>query len=327
MSESVATAPEGEIAQDAPVVDAPDARANVAPEEGPLSPEEEAAAAGYEAEEPEEAPVEEDAAPEPVEEIEFDLGGTALKVPKGAIPENVAEEIAKWTKAAQAAHTQRSQALAENRKQVEATFAEAQKFRKMSEGVAEGFATGRALLAQVQQDEARLSEQLYQTNPDEYRMVSDRAALNRRRLDETIRNLSAEEQHLEHAERQRAEQSAEQMREQTARMAEEGRKIVQTAIPTFNASEEAKLIAYAVKQGIPENEAKIWSLNPTSAIAFHKAMLWDEAKAAARPVKEPPKPPAAPIKGLASRASAIETDPNRMNIEQYAAWRKAHPNG
>lgn len=318
MSESTATSPAGEIEAPETVVEMPfslDGDGEAA--EGAAPPEE--------IEDDLEAEPEPPAAePEPVEEIEFDLGGTALKVPKDAKVADVAEQIATWTKAAQAAHTQRSQVLADQRRAVEATFEEAQKFRRMSEGVAENFATGRALLSQVQADEAALANgQLWQTDPDRARMISDRVSATRRQLDQTIQALSAEEQALEHAERQRADASARQVREQTERQAEEGRKIVQAVIPKFDAEGEAKLIAYAVKQGIPEHEAKIWSLNPISAIAFHKAMLWDEAKVAAKPVKEPLKPPAAPIKGMpGNAASSVPSDPTHMSNGQLHALLK-----
>ncbi|MBS7811205.1 hypothetical protein [Roseococcus pinisoli] len=317
MSESVATAPEGEIAEE--VVQP------IAAEEQPRSPEEIAAA--LDPEEPAEAAAETtpEAAPEPEEEVEFDLGGTKLKVPKSAIPEDVAGKLHDWSKAAQRGHTQRSQEVADLRRAAEAELGEAQKLRRVSGEVQEAFGRGLAVKNEITALERAVADgNLWQTNPDEARRASDTLTRKRMELQQIAEQVAAGETALEHADRQRADASASQQREQTERMATEGREIVRKAIPTFDATAEAELVAYVTKDyGLSEEQAKSWPLNPVTAIMAHKAMMWDRAQQQAQPLKPPPAAPAAPIKGLQTKAAGVPTDPEHMTMDQYVAWRKS----
>lgn len=319
MSETV-TAPEGEIANEVVLPPPGD-------EEQPRSPEELAAEAGEAAEEPEEAPPEEAEQPPPEtppEEVEFDLGGTKVKVPKDAVPAEVFEKIDAWTKAAQRNHTQRSQELAEQRKAVQAEYAEAQRLRTTSNEVQELYGRGLSVKQHIEQlQRAAADPNIWQTDPNGARQISDTLSMKRLELQQIAEAVAAGETALEHAEQSRKAASAGQERERAERMATEGREIVQKAIPGFDPKVEAEIIAYAVKNGVSEENARTWSMTPITAIFAHKAMMWDRAQAAGTPLKPKPTQLTAPIKGVSSNATGVPNDPSKMDMEQYAAWRKA----
>lgn len=317
MSESMATAPEGEIADEV-------VQPIAADEEQPRSPEELSGEPdGPEAEEPPEPEL--DPAPEaPPEEVEFDLGGTKLKVPKGAIPEDVAAKLHDWSKAAQRGHTQRSQDVAELRKAVEAEYSAAQSLRKTSAEVQNLFGQGLSVKQHIEQLEAASADpNLWQNDPNGARQVSDTLSRKRLELQRIAEAVAAGETALEHAERTKSEASARQDRERAERMATEGREIVQKAITGFDSKAEADLIAYAVKSGVAEEHARSWALNPMTAIFAHKAMMWDRAQAAGTPLRPKPTAPVAPIKGVQSSAGGSPTDPEHMDMDQFASWLKA----
>jgi hypothetical protein len=252
---------------------------------------------------------------EPVEELEFDFGGNKFKVPKGAIPEDVAAELDKFTKGTWRDYTQKSQAVAEAAKAIAAEREVVTKLRAMSEETQQAYATG----LQIQADIERLSQvdlnALWQSDPDRARRVSDVLAQKQAEFSRTVNRVS---------ELAAASDQAEQ--QFVASRMDEGRARVAKAIKGFDASAEAKLIDYAVKvHGISERDAKQWALNPAGTVMAWESMQYRALMAKSQAAAKPSTPPAptAPVASLKGRSVTAGTDPDKMTDEQWVKWRNA----
>jgi len=316
MSESIATAPEGEMAQASAMpeevsVSLPDPRDYVDPD----------AEAGASDDASDDAPSE--APPAPPEEVEFDLGGTKITMAKGGLSDDAVAAIQKWTKTAQANHTQRSQDVADQRRAVEAEYVQAQQFRQLGEGLRDKFSEGMAIRRQLDQWRTNFDERLWGTNPDEARRQSDLAGRMERQLQGIAGEVEQAESRLEQVQRERETLAQRSQMDAFEVALQEGRKVVEQAIPAMkDAKAQSDLISYAVKNGVDAKDAESWSLNPAAAMAFYKAMLFDRAQAAGTAAIKPVAP-GQPVKGLAGTGSATPSDPSQMSTGQMAAHLKA----
>lgn len=228
--------------------------------------------------------------PEPEEEVELSFGAKTLKVAKSAIPEAVLAELDQFTKGVQGDYTQKTQALAEQRKAVEE---QQQLFTALSalrgEALA-SYATGQSLAAEIRQLEGVDLNSLWQSNPDQARQISDTLQAKRGQFQQAVHAVAQHEQAMT-AEEQRA----------TAKLIDAGRAEMQRRVKGFDAKGEADLIQYAVSEyGIPEQEARKWPLNASTAAMAWKAMQFDRLQAStkAATAPKPPVAPAAPTRAL-----------------------------
>lgn len=245
---------------------------------------------------------------EAVEEIEFDFGGNKLRVPKGAIPDDVAEQLDKFTKGTWSDYTRKSQEIAEARKAVETERSVVQKLGELrGEGLA-AYSDGLRLRAEIQQLQAVNLATLWQSEPDRARQISDALSQKQAEFQAAVNKVS------EHEARASAEEQ-----QHVARLAEEGKQKVAKLAKGFD---EAKVVDYAVKTyGIPEEQARQWPLNPAGAVMAWKAMQWDALQAKAVPAAKAPPPPAAPVAPVRSRSAPAEKDPDKMSDAEWFEWR------
>lgn len=247
---------------------------------------------------------------EEAEEIEFDFGGNKLKVPKGAIPEEIASQLDKFTKGTWSDYTRKSQEVAERTKSIEAREGVVEKLSTMSGELLQTFSRGLALKDELSQLQNIDLSRLWQSEPDQARRVSDAISQKQAELSRIANTVSSKEQELN-----KAQQS------EVARRMDEGKQVLERKIKGF--SEKAKdVVAYAVKCGIPETEAHTWPLNPIVTEAFHKAMLYDRMQAAAKPKPAPTQAPSEPVKPLKARgAASASKDPDKMSPDEWLVWR------
>ena len=90
----------------------------------------------------------------------------------------------------------------------------------------------------------------------------------------------------------------------------------------FDENAEREMVAYAVKNGIDEQDAKRWPLNPKTAQMAWKAMQFDklQAQTKAATAAKPPPAPAAPVKSVAGKVTAAPRNPDQMSDEEYYRW-------
>jgi hypothetical protein len=215
------------------------------------------------------------------EEIEFDFGGNKLRVPKGAIPDEVAEQLEKFTKGTWSDYTRRSGELAAAAKALEAEKSAVQKVGTLRAEALEVLAEGmqlRSELARLQQVDLNA---LWQSDPDQARRVSDLRSQTEARFNQTVSRLSQLENAGDAAEQQAA-----------ALVAEQGHAKIAKAVKGFD---PAKVIEYAVKNyGISETVARNYALNPEGTIMAWKAMQFDALQANAAKAAKPAAPPPPP---------------------------------
>lgn len=243
-----------------------------------------------------------------VEEVEFDFGGNKLKVPKGAIPEEIAAELDKFTKGTWSDYTKRSQAIAERAKSIEAREAAAEKIVSLNGEALQTYSRG----LQIRQELEQLSQidmnVLWQSNPDQARHVSDLRAQKQAEFNSIVQKVSHHETELTKA--QQAE---------LARRSEEGRQVAERMIKGFN-EKAPEVMDYVVKEyGLSPEEAATWPLNPKTAVMAYKAMQYDRMQAkAGKPQKAPQAQPVPPMK--ATGAGTAQQAPANMTPAQMAKY-------
>lgn len=243
---------------------------------------------------------------EPAEEIEFDFGGNKLKVPKGAIPEDVAEKLGTFTKSTWADYTRKSQDVAERVKSVEARESAVEKLGTLNGEILTTFSRGLALKDEISQLQQVNLPALWQSDPDQARRVSDSISRKQAELSSIANAVSTKEQELTNAQQS-----------DVARRMDEGKQLIERRVKGFKADD---VVAYAIKAGIPERDARAWALNPLVTEFAHKAMLYDRMQAAAKP-KPAPVPAAEPVRPMKGKAAATATkDPDKMSMEEWMKW-------
>jgi hypothetical protein len=259
---------------------------------------------------------EQQAEPEAPEEVEFDFGGKKLRIPKGAVPDELAAELDRFTKGTWQDYTRKSQAVAEQTKVVEAEKAAVQRLASLEGEKLETYARGLSLRQEVEQLSQVDIERLWQSNPDQARMISDRLNMKQRELHSVASQVAAAEAAIEQ-ERHKASEAETQL---ASRRAEEGRKTVAAQIKGFD---EAALVEYASKAyGVDPEVAKAqWPHNPAGAVIAWKAMQYDRMQASAAKAVKPTPTPATPMKTVVAKNAASTLDWDRMSPAEFARRR------
>lgn len=245
--------------------------------------------------------------PETVEEIEFDFFGNKRVLPKGAIPDDLAAEIQGYAKDFEAANTRKTQAIAEQTKQVQAQQEVVVRLASLQGDAFETFSHGLQVKAEVEQLSAVDLNALWQSNPDQARRISDTLSAKQAQLRGIQNEVAQKEQAFQQAQQQ-----------DVAKRVEQGESLVKRMIPDFD---PAPVMEYAMKQyGVSEQDARTWQLNPVAAAAMHKAMKYDQMQAkakAAQPVTRKAQP-VAPMKGKGKPAAS--DDPGQMTAAAMAKY-------
>ncbi len=252
---------------------------------------------------------------EEIEEIELSFGAKSLKVAKNAIPDDVREALEDFTKNVQGDYTRKTQELAEQRKAAEEKAKFAERVTSLKGEALESYAKGQAIAKEIAQLEDFIASRsdLWQSDPDQARRISDALVAKRVEFDRTLQAVAKHESEMV-AEEQRA----------TAALLDAGRLQMAKMVKGFDAKAEAELIEYAVKNyGVSEQDAKRWPLNPAGAAMAWKAMQYDklQQQTKAATAAKPPAPPAAPVKALSGRNAATAKDPEKMTDAEWVAWR------
>lgn len=244
---------------------------------------------------------------EVVEEIEFDFGGNKMRVPKDAIPEEVAAELDKFTKGTWSDYTRKSQEVVETRKALEAREKAVEKIVSLNGDALNTYSRGLAVKAELEQLSNVDMNALWQSNPDQARQISDRISQKQAEFQSIVTQVSQKEQEL--TQTQQAE---------LARRSEEGKQIIERRIKGF--SEKApEVVDYVVKNyGMTKEEAETWPLNPKTAEMAYKAMMFDRMQT--KPKTPAPKQ-AAPVVPMKTRGSATAgKDVSKMSEREIAKY-------
>ncbi|RVT90721.1 hypothetical protein EOD42_23250 [Rhodovarius crocodyli] len=261
--------------------------------------------------------------PEAPELVEFNFGGNKLTIPKGDLPDEVVAKVNDYTSSLQT-EFQRGQEAA---KRLEQDLGERV---RATEELAKLRGEGLDLYAQVRQLDTELKElgkvspeqlaQLWQTNPDLARQISDTVTAKREQFSAANQRL---QQHLTAEKQQQEAFTAKEM----DRLHQEGRERVSKLIPGFNEAVEKEIMDYAQKSfGLTAKQAQEWPLNPIAAQAMHKAMLYDRLMERAAKAAKPAPAPAAPVKPLRARSGEPKSD-DQLSDEEYFRRHVSKPGG
>ena len=248
--------------------------------------------------------------PEQPEEIEFDFGGNKLRIPKGTLPDEIAEKLDQFTKGTWSDYTRKSQEVAEQRKALQAEAEYVARVKTLSDEGQRAFARGLQLREEVEQLAKVDLRALWQSNPDQARQVSDLLAQKQLEFQRAVSKVSEYE-----AQVARAEQ------ESTARREQDGREYVSKTVKGWSDTHAAEAVAYAVKHGVPEEQARNWARFPREAVWAWKAAQFDKLQAQAKAPPKPAAPPTAPVAAVKGRAAPAAPNPEAMSDDEWLKWR------
>ncbi len=262
-------------------------------------------------EDEEEAGTDED--PEGYEEIEFDFGGNKFAIDKTKPVEEVAGELQGYAKSLEAGFTQKTQALAEQRKSLEAQTEAIQELSTLNGEAFELYTTATSYQKELSQYDSLPWAELWETEPDKARELSDKKNW-----------LQNEFQGLKQQFQQKTQALHQTQSQQRDRFMAEGRRQIEKKIPGFE-SKAAEVVDYVVKTyGVARERAEEWPLNPPGTEMAYKAMQYDKVNKNLKTAKNPRIKPAVPIPPIKSNSGTGGTKPlHEMNMDQYVKARKA----
>lgn len=254
------------------------------------------------------------------ESIEFDFGGNKLSIPKGSVPEELAQEIDKFSKGIWSDYTRKSQEISEKSKSLEAREAAVEKITNLSEDAQKFYSRGVQLREEIERLSGINTQSMWQSqNPedrDRARQISDAISQKQAELQSIVGKLNQTEAEIGQAQQQ-----------EVARRKAEGEQWLERRIKGFKAEKLPAVIDYAVNTlGLSRKEAEgDWALNPAITAAVHKAMLYDQMQAA-RPKKgqtTKPAPAQKPVKppkiggGKATRDPDLVQDADKLSPDEW----------
>jgi len=246
---------------------------------------------------------------QPPEEIEFDFGGNKFKVPKGSIPEEIADQLDKFTKGTWSDYTRKSQEVAEVRKSVEARAHAVAKLENLNGEVLNAYSKGLQIKAEIEQLRNIDVNALWQSDPDQARRVSDLMAQKSAEFNATVNKVAQLETGLTQAQEAEA-----------ARRAQEGEAVLERRIKGFSQRVPEIIDYVAQNYGIDKDHAaKVWRQDPATAEMAYKAMMFDRMQSAGKkPAPVAPKT-AAPVTAMKAKGASPASN---LNLSDPAVMAK-----
>lgn len=246
---------------------------------------------------------------------EYDFGGKKFQVNKDALSDEQAEQFESYGKGLQSDYTKKTQELAEQRKQIEAREQSAEKLLSLQGDTLDIYSKGLA----IRQELAQLNEidlnQLWQSNPDQARQVSDAISQKTKEFNATVQQVSAKEGEMAHT--KQADRQAREI---------EGEKALNARIPQFT-EKVGEVIDYFCKTyGANKKEAEAgWRSDPVVTELAYKAMMFDKMKAKVKKgskVNPATATESKPVKGKGGRHKS-NTPTDKDSAKEWLAKRNA----
>ena len=257
----------------------------------------------------------EDADEDVPEYREYDFGGKKFQVNKDALSDEQAEQFESYGKGLQSDYTKKTQELAEQRKQIEAREQSAEKLLSLQGDTLDIYSKGLA----IRQELAQLNEidlnQLWQSNPDQARQISDAISQKTKEFNATVQQVSAKEGEMAHT--KQADQQAREI---------EGEKTLNARIPQFT-EKVGDVIDYFCKTYGADKKATEagWRSDPVVTELAYKAMMFDKMKAKVKKgskVNPATATESKPVKGKGGRHKS-NTPTDKDSAKDWLAKRNA----
>ena len=257
----------------------------------------------------------EDADEDVPEYREYDFGGKKFQVNKDALSDEESEQFESYGKGLQSDYTKKTQELAEQRKQIEAREQSAEKLLSLQGDTLDIYSKGLA----IRQELAQLNEidlnQLWQSNPDQARQISDAISQKTKEFNATVQQVSAKEGEMAHT--KQADRQAREI---------EGEKALNARIPQFT-EKVGDVIDYFCKTYGADKKATEagWRSDPVVTELAYKAMMFDKMKAKVKKgskVNPATATESKPVKGKGGRHKS-NTPTDKDSAKDWLAKRNA----
>lgn len=229
---------------------------------------------------------------------------------KFALPKSAAEKL-KAERLMHADYTQKTQSVAEERKQVIAEREQVREQQQKAHQYLDEMADLRAIDKQIKQiDDMKLSEYV-DTDP-----------VGVMKVQEQRRALEIQRQQLVGNITQKQQDNALAQQQETAKQIQEAEAYIKREIPGWTEQRTSEITEFAKKNGI--DPGAMWaSVFKTPALAkiLHNAELYEKLVKKQAPTKTPA-PAAKPAIKIGSAGATAVTDPAKMTDAQFAAWRR-----
>ena len=246
---------------------------------------------------------------------EYDFGGKKFQVNKDALSDEQAEQFESYGKGLQSDYTKKTQELAEQRKHIEAREQSAEKLLSLQGDTLDIYSKGLA----IRQELAQLNEidlnQLWQSNPDQARQISDAISQKTKEFNATVQQVSAKEGEM--AQTKQADRQAKEI---------EGEKTLNARIPQFT-EKVGEVIDYFCKTYGADKKATEagWRSDPVVTELAYKAMMFDKMKANVKKgskVNPATATESKPVKGKGGRHKS-NTPTDKDSAKEWLAQRNA----
>jgi hypothetical protein len=240
------------------------------------------------------------------EDDEVEIGGK-----KVAMPKSIAAEV-KAGMMRNADYTQKTQAVAAERKAVEAEREQVRQQAAQQEQYAKEVAKVHAL-----------DDQLAEFKKVDWQGLSREDPALAQQLRFQYDDLQQKRNEAAQAVTQKQHEQALAEQQSTAKQVQEAEAYVQREIPGWTQERATKVQAFAAAEGVKLDAAtaKVLIQNPALLKIMHKAELFDQLakKQTAKPAA-PAAPPAPVTRVGAARATAAK-DPDKMPMDEWVKWR------
>ena len=239
--------------------------------------------------------------------LEFDFGGDKFQVEKGSMAPELAGRLQEFVDGTWKDYQHKSQANAETAKSLKTQGEALEKMAGLNGEALQTYSHGLQLRLDIEALQSVDLTALWQSDPDKARRISDTLGAKQTEFQQVVNQVGQHEQALDEAHKA-----------ETARRTDEGRAILDKAIPEFTTKHAPDVVKYAVdKYGMSQVEADTWAMNPVVTQMAFKAMMYDRMQAAKPPKAVAIKPaPAAPVKPMKSsgKTSTGSSDPDKMSM-------------
>lgn len=253
---------------------------------------------------------------EAYEEVEFDFGGKKFAIGKNEKVDAVAGELQNFAKSLESDWTQKTQAVAEQRKSLEAQTEAINELSSLNEDAMGLYSDLHFRKSQLDAYGAKPTEyweQLRAEDPDRYSQeVADR-------------NFhQMEYQRIQQSFDQKKQEISNTQSRQRDRFMAEGKKQVQNKIKGFTDAKAAELVDYVVENhGVPREQAEEWPLNPVGTIMAYESMLYRKMQDNLKTAKKPKVKPAVPVPATKTGSRSRKKTYAEMSMEEFAKVRDA----
>lgn len=244
---------------------------------------------------------------------DFISGDNKLSLPVDSLTDELSEKIQVFSDSVESNYAKGKQQIADDRSSLEVKEKALHNLSTLNDTTLNTYSLGLRLKDEIDQLSQVNMNELWQSNPDQARQVSDALGRKQSEFQSVISTIGQQEQELSQAQQVEVE-----------RRREEGVGILNQKYKNFSTEQSPKLVKYAVSKGMSAQDANNWALNPIVAEMGYKAMQYDDMQ---KKIKGNPKPKKVvlPVKSVKSkgRSSSGVKSLDKMSMDEYAKWRNS----